>query len=1418
MKTRLLLIFCGIWALASIGQAQAQRIGGLPDLSFNPTDSGAPFHRGLFAPEAVIWPSQQGRIFMAYRNSFSSDVTSLQLHYQQFDLTELAPSGARDTSSKPLVRGFIRGFVQTPQGRPVMIGTSDIFNNTDTVTLTKSYLRTTGTDQQVRSAWKGGKYPLPLAAEGDFKAGLVRAPGNGASYIFWITNNPLDSTAPATRTVFIQIDTATFAEINRTTIDGLVVSAAAYNAAQDKAYFIGANLSNEPASAVLNQQLQQTGILVISQAVARIQPPFAYLSVADNGSYTVAGRYSNIVGVWNLNADGSLNGNYPDTRLPQGSYAFSYDNGVLRAACYSATQTGVAQVLHQYVMAPGGGWASQQDTPLDGAWGAGKPIAYMAALNAWICETGSLAFATVNGYMEPKYRFLLKSDGSLSAYGKMQGTLGHTYSMGYRVAEDADPAPSNQILYQNNVVVHNGRISPNFLVLQRNGEIDPAFTSSLRFPKRLVWSLGLTDRYPLGYPFNARRMVDLATGNRLLFSSLFTSSLGDSSAVNYPDTLYRYRFDGTEDPLPRTVRGMGLFHSPSGGFVTLTFLTASGAHRSGQQLQSSTYNSEYSAAKMIVQRLSPAGEFTDTVAKIDFTALPDSLTNWGRYITVAAEDEEGGIWISDLMNSSLGLDGPGQRSFLMRVMQGRRPTILVPDSNYVFSQVHRVEVLPGKKFRIFGVITKRVAPNNTPTQLQVALFDSVGHFLTDPEFPSHTPYVVSDAYGGRNSTTSTYMNAVLPDGRIFMNVYSEGAGRYLMFQRDGRLDPSFLPISASYSFGAILIGGNTVYCQSPYSASVNNLVGKKTNMLGGIYKNGLYAFKLSSSPAGKGFVGGKVERVASPVLPGQGCAPAGTRYPVAGTVVKAGTRVAITDTAGNYAMAVDTGRHNLSQDLPNDFLMRQVCPLAQASRPVHISRQLQTVLGQDFINESYDCPRMTLNFFPGRMRLCSQGTAMVSYRNEGTAPQPDARLRLFLPDQMRLISSVQPFTREADGSYTFPLGTVLPNQGGMFTITDSIACSVPDSNLRICYTARIEPMSVCGQIAGSQLSWDGAWVDAKAHFISTGTRVGQVRYRVVNRGQSMTDSVPLKIVTQNYYPAYSQKIKLVAGDSLEFYVNGGEHLSSQLVVGQTAGCPLGTMGSMGFAGVSATPTFLSLQDGWLGRQTVSQCFPIRYAYDPNEKTVYPEKQAEPGERLDYTIHFENYGNDTAFAVVVLDTLDANLDVTKFALEGSSHPCTVTLTGTETQPVLNFSFLPIALTAKRQDSVASKGFVKFALSLKPGVPRGTFVANRASIYFDRNPAVVTPYATIQVRPEDRVTAIAPVSSPTLLVAPNPSQDSFRVVVPPGSYGRQLAIRDVAGRLIRTVMFQGNTAEVSGLAAGMYTVQVEGLKAARVVVNR
>ena len=44
---------------------------------------------------------------------------------------------------------------------------------------------------------------------------------------------------------------------------------------------------------------------------------------------------------------------------------------------------------------------------------------------------------------------------------------------------------------------------------------------------------------------------------------------------------------------------------------------------------------------------------------------------------------------------------------------------------------------------------------------------------------------------------------------------------------------------------------------------------------------------------------------------------------------------------------------------------------------------------------------------------------------------------------------------------------------------------------------------------------------------------------------------------------------------------------------------------------------------------MQQCPSYRYSYDPNEKLVSPEGPVELGAELTYTIHFENYGNDTS---------------------------------------------------------------------------------------------------------------------------------------------------------------------------------------------
>ncbi|PIX33224.1 MAG: T9SS C-terminal target domain-containing protein, partial [Bacteroidetes bacterium CG_4_8_14_3_um_filter_31_14] len=62
---------------------------------------------------------------------------------------------------------------------------------------------------------------------------------------------------------------------------------------------------------------------------------------------------------------------------------------------------------------------------------------------------------------------------------------------------------------------------------------------------------------------------------------------------------------------------------------------------------------------------------------------------------------------------------------------------------------------------------------------------------------------------------------------------------------------------------------------------------------------------------------------------------------------------------------------------------------------------------------------------------------------------------------------------------------------------------------------------------------------------------------------------------------------------------------------------------------------------------------------PNDKTGYPtgvttEHYIMPNQQLQYVIRFQNTGTDTAFTVVVRDTLNMNLDIFSVVPGVASH--------------------------------------------------------------------------------------------------------------------------------------------------------------------
>lgn len=224
---------------------------------------------------------------------------------------------------------------------------------------------------------------------------------------------------------------------------------------------------------------------------------------------------------------------------------------------------------------------------------------------------------------------------------------------------------------------------------------------------------------------------------------------------------------------------------------------------------------------------------------------------------------------------------------------------------------------------------------------------------------------------------------------------------------------------------------------------------------------------------------------------------------------------------------------------------------------------------------------------------------------------------------------------------------------------------------------------------------------------------------------------------------------------------------------------------------------------------------ITASWDPNFKAVWAPGINNFGDILPtdtllaYTIGFQNTGTDTAFTVVVKDTLPAQLDVSTLQPGASSHPYTMSLQTLQSgQHEVTFSFFNILLPDSFVNEPASHGEVKFRIKRMPGLPVGTVITNTAHNYFDFNPPVATnTLNTMIVQPlgTTGITAAAGIS-----VAPNPFNETTTIRFDK-TQEFELELFDLSGRrVLRSGKQNGNSYVIkrSGLESGVYLCRITG----------
>ena len=144
---------------------------------------------------------------------------------------------------------------------------------------------------------------------------------------------------------------------------------------------------------------------------------------------------------------------------------------------------------------------------------------------------------------------------------------------------------------------------------------------------------------------------------------------------------------------------------------------------------------------------------------------------------------------------------------------------------------------------------------------------------------------------------------------------------------------------------------------------------------------------------------------------------------------------------------------------------------------------------------------------------------------------------------------------------------------------------------------------------------------------------------------------------------------------------------------------------------------------------------ITGSFDPNDKSVRTSSGQSSeqfilgaDEWLDYTIRFQNTGTDTAFTVVLVDTIDADLDLATLELRLASHAFVPALSEDR---VLRFTFPNILLPDSNVNEPASHGFASYRIRPMTNALPGTVLNNAADIFFDFNPPIRTNTTTTTV---------------------------------------------------------------------------------------
>ncbi len=510
---------------------------------------------------------------------------------------------------------------------------------------------------------------------------------------------------------------------------------------------------------------------------------------------------------------------------------------------------------------------------------------------------------------------------------------------------------------------------------------------------------------------------------------------------------------------------------------------------------------------------------------------------------------------------------------------------------------------------------------------------------------------------------------------------------------------------------------------------------------------------------------------------------------------------AVSDQNGYYSLIVPSGTNTLSVQNSSPYF-KQICDSSVVAKSgLSVEKDLM-------MNATADCPYMTVELSTQGIRPCTTAVYVVKYCNKGSVLAKNASIKVQLDPNLTYKTSTKTGVLQADGSYLFTLGDVKIDECGVFTITSDVKCDLNLVGKTLCNKAHIYPDSIC---KGGN----------KPQIQVTGTcKAGKVDFLIKNIGKTPMPSNKDYYVIEDDVMYKQGTFQLNPNATLPISITAKAGKTYRIIAQQTD-FTLGTIASTALEACVSNPNGNStgfINQFPLGDDSPFEdedCRKVVNSFDPNDKTAFPEGTKAQhfipkNTDLDYLIRFQNSGTDTAFVVVVKDTLSAFLDPATIVPGASSHPYRFTLTD---NGVASFIFEKINLPHEKVNKDGSNGFVKFKIKQRANNPNGTVINNHAAIFFDFNLPIITNTTTNTIG-ENWITILTGSEDVknnllTLKIYPNPFQETARIEIEENTYNNLIFnVLDLNGKIIRSEKFKDTSLdfERKNLSEGFYIYQI------------